>query len=356
MARGSENLEAIRQEIWDSRYAPVFDSSSVRAVNQHIIEMCKGGRQYYVFNEGSECLTEGALTLMPNVPLADTMDLLDILGYSKIEIESLINASRSCYTKVVFAGAGGVNTNILYWMKKLMEKFNHKPLSNASFLVVDGDSYSLDNSVRIGFSFNNPWGTVRNRKVNWWEHWNLLYDLYGMSYYDTMLNSENIDEIIPEGSVVVGAVDFDTRKLLSNNPRFIYLQAATSGMSSYMFQNPTLETRNNDTYGMIYINSFYLQTLKITIEFLKYIVSLRDPEVHTIDYSNVEIPEGSKDESTLKKLKQKYTRQSDRSVEFKEILDFDFQKVAADTGLLGALGMPPVGQQYIQKTGFRSIG
>ena len=242
-------------------------------------------------------------------------DMLAMVGYTKERITELLTNVRAKKLNIAFAGYGGVGTNTVYWLTELCNMSNIQGLFN-KIIISDFDRLSLDNVFRMPnpfktFSalkhkdmiFNDP--NNRYTRIAYCE--NSLYKTQTIPtdsfkalstkapYYGTRpldgstFNENHIDHLY--NWIVYGAPDIESRKLFSKalnrdfpeHPNYYdncladhikaFISATHGDDNCGLVINPSyLENESNlmmESYGIIQLNVFFFNQLKLAISFLE---------------------------------------------------------------------------------------
>ena len=242
-------------------------------------------------------------------------DMLAMVGYTKERITELLTNVRAKKLNIAFAGYGGVGTNTVYWLTELCNMANIQGLFN-KIIISDFDRLSLDNVFRMPnpfktFSalkhkdmiFNDP--NNRYTRIAYCE--NSLYKTQTIPtdsfkalstkapYYGTRpldgstFNENHIDHLY--NWIVYGAPDIESRKLFSKalnrdfpeRPNYYdncladhikaFISATHGDDNCGLVINPSyLENESNlmmESYGIIQLNVFFFNQLKLAISFLE---------------------------------------------------------------------------------------
>ena len=242
-------------------------------------------------------------------------DMLTMVGYTKERITELLTNVRAKKLNIAFAGYGGVGTNTVYWLTELCNMSNIQGLFN-KIIISDFDRLSLDNVFRMPnpfktFSalkhkdmiFNDP--NNRYTRIAYCE--NSLYKTQTIPtdsfkalstkapYYGTRpldgstFNENHIDHLY--NWIVYGAPDIESRKLFSKalnrdfpeRPNYYdncladhikaFISATHGDDNCGLVINPSyLENESNlmmESYGIIQLNVFFFNQLKLAISFLE---------------------------------------------------------------------------------------
>lgn len=242
-------------------------------------------------------------------------DMLAMVGYTKERITELLTNVRTKKLNIAFAGYGGVGTNTVYWLTELCNMANIQGLFN-KIIISDFDRLSLDNVFRMP----NPFKTFSalkhkdmifndqsNRYTRTAYSENSLYKTQTIPtdsfkalstkapYYGTRpldghtFNENHIDHLY--NWIVYGAPDIESRKLFSKainrdlpeRPNYYdncladhikaFISATHGDDNCGLVINPSyLENESNlmmESYGIIQLNVFFFNQLKLAISFLE---------------------------------------------------------------------------------------
>lgn len=242
-------------------------------------------------------------------------DMLAMIGYTKERITELLTNVRAKKLNIAFAGYGGVGTNTVYWLTELCNMANIQGLFN-KIIISDFDRLSLDNVFRMP----NPFKTFSalkhkdmifndqsNRYTRTAYSENSLYKIQTIPtdsfkalstkapYYETRaldghtFNENHIDHLY--NWIVYGAPDIESRKLFSKalnrdfpeRPNYYdncladhikaFISATHGDDNCGLVINPSyLENESNlmmESYGIIQLNVFFFNQLKLAISFLE---------------------------------------------------------------------------------------
>ena len=242
-------------------------------------------------------------------------DMLAMIGYTKERITELLTNVRAKKLNIAFAGYGGVGTNTVYWLTELCNIANIQGLFN-KIIISDFDRLSLDNVFRMPNPFKTfsalkhkdmIFNDLSNRYTRTAHCENSLYKTQTIPtdsfkalstkapYYETRhldghtFNENYIDHLY--NWIVYGAPDIESRKLFSKainrdlpeHPNYYdncladhikaFISATHGDDNCGLVINPSyLENESNlmmESYGIIQLNVFFFNQLKLAISFLE---------------------------------------------------------------------------------------
>lgn len=255
-------------------------------------------------------------------------DMLNMLGYTKERITQLLTNVRAKKFNIAFAGYGGVGTNTIYWITEMCNMSNVQGLFN-KIIVVDTDELSIDNVIRMPNPFiqerinyqsdlsdymQNNYSSRRNyrhsiakvktiptnslKALSTKTPYIEKMRLYGYAFNDT-----HVEKIYDW--IVYGAPDINSRKEFSqvrNTPRSdlhsyadvlykehvkAFISATHGDNDCSLVINPEYsETEANlmvESYGIIQLNVFFFNQLKLAISFLEVLEKYTSDELSQIN-------------------------------------------------------------------------
>lgn len=222
------------------------------------------------FNTSSFAISEFVANTL-SVRKAHISELCDILGYSEAAIKRILIDVKRKRLNLFLVGFGGTGANFNYWLKELNSWTNTVNIFN-TITVNDNDSFSLSNLPRIPFDFrtNHSMPTKRIHFDNSSHLANRIEPLAG----------ENAAVSAAKGAgsyVFYGAPDLATRKELSEMKDTIFISATHAGDECQLYLNPPQDDDVQiETYGKINLSVFFMNHLKMTIEFLSMLTNSDD--------------------------------------------------------------------------------
>ena len=242
-------------------------------------------------------------------------DMLAMIGYTKERITELLTNVRAKKLNIAFAGYGGVGTNTVYWLTELCNIANIQGLFN-KIIISDFDRLSLDNVFRMPNPFktfsalkhkdmifndlSNSYARTAHCENSLYKTQTIPTDSFKalstkVPYYETRhldgntFNENHIDHLY--NWIVYGAPDIESRKLFSKainrdlpeHPNYYdncladhikaFISATHGDDNCGLVINPSyLENESNlmmESYGIIQLNVFFFNQLKLAISFLE---------------------------------------------------------------------------------------
>ena len=207
----------------------------------------------------------------------DISDLVKILGYSKTEITNILRMVRKKEYRIILAGMGGTGSNFVYWLEELVRWTRIWDPFHA-LMAMDDDRFDMSNIPRIPFDLSamkvgeTTIGAPVERRpektivVTETPHVARTIRMRNFRLTEKGLETLNVDGRI----VVYGAPDLETRQWLSEARQYPFFAGTHGGNRYYLLQNPRQNTDIQiETYGKINLAVFFMNQLKMTIEFLR---------------------------------------------------------------------------------------
>ena len=220
--------------------------------------------------------------------------LVDILEISLDEIyEILLKVKRRKLT-INFAGTGGTGINTIYWLYELTKLCGIENLFKEINLF-ETDCIDLSNIFRFPLPLSTYTQTSMpaSKKVNLITPYaqDLCKVLYCYDNYLTCIDDFPSVQLTPElkakpGIITYGAPSVANRNFLSSVGQFISGTHANNTASLYI--NPVAdETLQVETYGLIQLNSFFINQIRMAIGFLELLAEERESDQDTLyqDYT-----------------------------------------------------------------------
>ncbi len=203
-----------------------------------------------------------------DIPQLHISELATFYGETKTSISKMLLAVKKKQFNLLIIGYGGTGTNFLHWLSKMAEWTNTHHIFE-KMIIADDDYFDSTNLLRVPFILPETHGNNLKKKIYYFKDYAGLTKRIEKRYHNIDKNN------LMEDYIYYGAPDLDTRKMLyEKNARFI---AAThrDNQCSLMLR-PKLDTELMiETYGKITLTPFFMNHIKMTIEFIKY---LSDPE------------------------------------------------------------------------------
>jgi hypothetical protein len=201
-------------------------------------------------------------------------DLTKMLGFKRQDIKAILNSVKPKEINLVLLGLGGTGMNFMHWTTELCNYANTINIFN-SIQIFEDDSLDITNIPRFPQNISNRSFSHASdmKKIN------LIDDVSILS--KTKIRKLNIrfDQnafrygYLRYGNhVFYGAPDIETRELFSTesfeDKIFISGTHGNDDCQLYIkpLQNSDLQV---ESYGMINLSVFFMNQIKLTIEFLK---------------------------------------------------------------------------------------
>lgn len=203
-----------------------------------------------------------------SIPKINIADLCAMLGYTKTSIAKILNAIKRKKINLILVGAGGSGSNFLHWTYEMMEWIGKSHIFD-QVRVYDDDQFDVPNLLRIPFLFDN--NQQSTEKVN---SLPAKFIFLAKTYrrYPCKMEFDNLNKEA-KGYVFYGAPDIRTRELLDNIGAKFY--SATHQDNSYkiVYRPRVDDDLILETYGKINLSTFFMNHLKMTINFLTHLGS-----------------------------------------------------------------------------------
>lgn len=208
------------------------------------------------------------------IPLQDI--LTKVLKLDLDNLKALFKTVKKRKLTINFAGTGGTGINTIVWLKHICDLLGIKQLF-AEVNLFEKDYIDLSNIFR----FPLPLSTYTSLELAACKKVNLIYpyaqDICRLLYvHDKFL--ETIDDFpseqlatpatLHDNIITYGAPSIANRNFLSSVGNFISATHANNTASLYL--NPIAdETLQVETYGLIQLNSFFINQIRMAIGFIE---------------------------------------------------------------------------------------
>ena len=201
--------------------------------------------------------------------------LTRILGYSLADLTDLFNTVRSRKFTILFAGTGGTGINTICWLSEIATLLQISNLFDEIHLF-ERDYVDFSNIFR----FPLPLSTYTSPKVTEMPKIGLIqrqvailsdivytHDQFIESISDIPSIMLKDDKLVPN-TVIYGAPSVSNRNFLSSLGSFV--SATHANNTASLYANPIAdETLQVETYGLIQLNSFFINQISMAIGFLE---------------------------------------------------------------------------------------
>jgi hypothetical protein len=207
-------------------------------------------------------------------------DLTKMLGFKKQDIKVILNAAKSKDINLVLIGLGGTGMNFMHWTTELCNYANTINIFN-SIQIFEDDKLDITNIPRFPQNISNRsfYENSDMQKIN------LIDDVSVLSKtkirkFNTRFNKDlQCRYLRYDNHVFYGAPDIETRELFSSESLKdkIFISGTHGNDDCQLYIRPV---QNSDlqveSYGMINLSVFFMNQIKLTIEFLKLLGSNED--------------------------------------------------------------------------------
>lgn len=268
----------------------MYDAMHTQSYHNVITESGQEMRRQY-FRKKDFAISEGFANRF-NIKKASVELLAAILGFNRTTIKNLFIAVAKKKLDLVYVGFGGTGVNTHYWLSELAIWCNVREVFESG-LVMDEDVIDYTNILRFPMDMNKyhqkmcgfKKGAIEPMfKVNIAEDYAGLfkYDLSTLSknlspyfvsstLHEMGINKDNKDKSKVSASknstIFYGAPDIPTREMLSD----VNFIAATHGDNECSLHiRPKVDTQlQQESYGMIQLNAFFMNQLRMAIGLLE---------------------------------------------------------------------------------------
>jgi hypothetical protein len=199
-------------------------------------------------------------------------DLTKMLGYSKIGLKTMLEAIKDKKINLGLVGLGGTGMNFMHWAEEITNYTNSINIFE-KIVIFDDDIVDITNIFRFPQILNphSSYQSTVTKKINAIPNTSILCNaLIKNSYY---LYAENITE----DYIYYGAPDIATRELFSNIPSAKFISGTHGDNDCQLYIKPMQDSELQvESYGMINLSVFFMNQLKMTIEFLALLASDED--------------------------------------------------------------------------------
>lgn len=202
--------------------------------------------------------------------------LKDVLKFELPYIEQLLRTVKKSKLKIVFAGVGGTGTNTIYWLHEICTFFNIPTIFDEVY-VYEKDNVDFSNIFRFPilpkvYESINTAELPKIALVDRYLRTLSKYIVYKEQYLESHADVPNI--LLDENSqakpdvIIYGAPSISNRNFLSSLGSFISATHANNTASLYI--NPKADdSLQVETYGLIQLNSFFINQIRMAIGFLE---------------------------------------------------------------------------------------
>lgn len=230
------------------------------------------------------------------IPLTD---LIAYFGYNSKTLKQLLTAVKRKHLNFVMLGLGGTGSNTIYWLYQMAQHCNIINLFESIYLF-EAEQMEISNTIRFSYPlsdyYKNSYSADKlNMAIPYAEK--LSNKVVTSEDYLTKDNIEFYRGIIrnrktTEGTVLYGAPSMEYRNFFSELGNFI--SATHSDNECSLWLNPiTDDEMVVETYGLIQLNSFFMNQIKLVLGLLELLASdqdLQEKDKHIFDHEFNGIP------------------------------------------------------------------
>ena len=215
------------------------------------------------------------LSALTGAPLVPFKYLLSAIAPTDLDIHALLHEVKAKELSVIFTGVGGTGMNTLVWLSKLCELYHVTQLFK-EIHIFEKDSVDFSNIFRFPIKLSQLEDTLFAEPKKAFLALPYAQQLATAVFtHDTFI--ETLDDVpslfLTEDSklkpnfVTYGAPFVANRNFLSSLGQFISATHANNTASLYI--NPIADdSLQFETYGLIQLNSFFINQILMAIEFL----------------------------------------------------------------------------------------
>jgi hypothetical protein len=207
-------------------------------------------------------------------------DLTKMLGFKKQDIKVILNAAKSKDINLVLIGLGGTGMNFMHWATELCNYANTINIFN-SIQIFEDDKLDITNIPRFPQNISNRSFSEDHdlQKINLIDDVSILSKTKIRKFNTRFNKSLQCRYLRYDNHVFYGAPDIETRELFSSESLKdkIFISGTHGNDDCQLYIRPV---QNSDlqveSYGMINLSVFFMNQIKLTIEFLKLLGSNED--------------------------------------------------------------------------------
>lgn len=239
-----------------------------------------------------------SVSVHTGIPQMDFGDMLNYVGYDRESLFALLDAVKRRGMYVIFAGVGGTGMNTLYWLTKAVAYTGFYGNLFERLELHDADSIEFSNLLRFPMYFSVncdrrkavaavPYARKLARNTDYQMTF-ITPNAFRSSLVKSASKPLSSGYIIPERTVVYGAPTLESRQFLSEMGNFIAATHADNSCSLWLNPSQDLDIQM-ETYGLIQLNSFFMNQLRMAIGFLEILadnsIDLKAKDQHLLEYS-----------------------------------------------------------------------
>jgi hypothetical protein len=199
-------------------------------------------------------------------------DMTKMLGYSKIHLKTMLETIKDKKLNLCLVGLGGTGMNFMHWAEEITNYTNSINIFE-KIVIFDDDVVDITNIFRFPQILNphSAYPSTETKKINAIPNASILCN--SLIKNSSYLYTENITE----DYIFYGAPDIATRELFSNIPSAKFISGTHGDNDCQLYIKPMQDSELQvESYGMINLSVFFMNQLKMTIEFLALLASDED--------------------------------------------------------------------------------
>lgn len=208
-------------------------------------------------------------------------DLTRMLGYKKNDLKLIIDQIKKKNLNLVLLGLGGTGMNFMHWCTEIANFTN-------TINIFDSISIFEDDNLDLTNIFRFP-QIVGNRNILSSHSISKLYLIDDLNILSKTkinkipryFNKYEAHHFIASNTIFYGAPDIETREWFYNIPepgqQYAFVSGTHGNDDCQLYIKPAQNSNIQvESYGMINLSVFFMNQLKLTIEFLKLLASNED--------------------------------------------------------------------------------
>ena len=209
-------------------------------------------------------------------------DLTKMLGYTRINLKTMLETIKEKKINLCLVGLGGTGMNFMHWAEEIANYTNSINIFER-IMIFDEDIVDLTNIFRFPQILNPDTAyfyksvkkvhAIPNRSI-------LCTTLVKNQYYIRKADLIHDNQSLPgfaKDHVFYGAPDIATRELFSSIPEIRFVSGTHGDNDCQLYIKPVQDSELQvESYGMINLSVFFMNQLKMTIEFLALLASGED--------------------------------------------------------------------------------
>lgn len=202
-------------------------------------------------------------------------DMINILGYKKKDIKEILDSVKIKGYTLNMMGFGGTGTNFYHWLNEMCVLANTVNIFE-QINIFDDDEVDLTNVLRFPFDINV--GSVyassgQNGILKTSLAWNHIASTHTVRKYNErfQISDKMLEDFDIDSNIYYGAPDIMTREMFSNlNTKLKFISGTHGDSECQLYINPPQDSNLQiESYGMINLSIFFMNQLKMSIEFMR---------------------------------------------------------------------------------------